>query len=276
MQLAVHPGLQTAKGSPESSRSTAETSSLKKKSLEVLRKLLKENGIEDPAKTLENVRTLAMQLEKSNPELANNVRQNLAILNEASSQFVAKMNAWFDPVIDRVAERFTFSTRIVTFFSALLVAVALQLDTVTLVNRLAMDDTLRKAFVQQALASQANGSGQNPGSSPDEAMSKEYYAFLAKTGLISLPNNFKDWGNHWAEVNLTGVLISTLLLSLGAPFWYNTLNDLLRLRSLLANKDDVQRAERQSSQTTAGTPASPTSATPPGLAAERAGPTGVG
>jgi hypothetical protein len=252
-----------------------ETGRLREKSLEVLRKLLKENGIDDPAKTLENVRALALQLEKSNPELANNVRQNLAILHEASSQFVAKMNAGFDPIIDRVAERFTFSTRIVTFFSALLVAVALQLDTVSLVNRLAMDDTLRNALVQQVLASQANGSRQDPGNNPD-AESKEYSALLAKTGLISLPSNLGDWRNHWAEVNLSGVVISTLLLSLGAPFWYNALSNLLRLRSVLAKKDDEQRSERQSFQAPVNTPAGPASAAPPALVGERGDPVAVG
>jgi hypothetical protein len=32
-----------------------------------------------------------------------------------------------------------------------------------------------------------------------------------------------------------------LLLSLGAPFWYSRLQDLLRMRSTLAQKDDQQR-----------------------------------
>jgi hypothetical protein len=34
-------------------------------------------------------------------------------------------------------------------------------------------------------------------------------------------------------------------LSLGAPFWYNALQNLIRLRSLVAVKDDQQRQERQ-------------------------------
>jgi hypothetical protein len=39
--------------------------------------------------------------------------------------------------------------------------------------------------------------------------------------------------------------MTALLLSLGAPFWYSLLGRLLQLRSVLAVKDDVQRAERQ-------------------------------
>jgi hypothetical protein len=39
--------------------------------------------------------------------------------------------------------------------------------------------------------------------------------------------------------------VTGLLLSLGAPFWYNSLGRLLQLRSVLAVKDDRQRAGRQ-------------------------------
>ena len=47
------------------------------------------------------------------------------------------------------------------------------------------------------------------------------------------------------EVGLFGMLVTTLLLSLGAPFWYSMLAQLLQLRSVLAFKDDKQRSERQ-------------------------------
>src|SRR5215813_15112187 len=39
---------------------------------------LKRNGIDDPAKVLKDIRTEAQALEKSNPDLAHSVRQNLA------------------------------------------------------------------------------------------------------------------------------------------------------------------------------------------------------
>ena len=35
-----------------------------------------------------------------------------------------------------------------------------------------------------------------------------------------------------------------LLISLGAPFWYNALKNLLKLKSVLSEKDDAQRAQR--------------------------------
>jgi hypothetical protein len=107
--------------------------------LDKLRLVLQDNGIADAGATLKNVRMLALQFEKSNPELAHDVRVTNALLQEASSQFLAKICLNFDHLIDRVSVRFIATTRVVSVISAALVAVALQLDTVNLINRLAME-----------------------------------------------------------------------------------------------------------------------------------------
>jgi hypothetical protein len=101
-----------------------------------LRQVLARNGITDPAGTLKKIRDVSMQLEAANPHLAVDLRQTMAILQEARTDFVAKINNTFDQAIDRVASRFTASTRAVTFVAALLVAGALQVDAIGLVNRL--------------------------------------------------------------------------------------------------------------------------------------------
>src|SRR6266581_1535922 len=118
--------------------------------LDALKKAMERNGIADPKAALENIRSFTLALEKSNPDLANNVRLNTAIMHEASSQFVAKLHGWFDQTIDRVADRFTASTRVVTIVVALMVAFAIQLDTLALVNRLSTDTALRQSLVQAA------------------------------------------------------------------------------------------------------------------------------
>ena len=61
-----------------------------------LNTMLKNNGVSDPEQSLENIAALALQLEASNPELANHVRDRLAILHGAGSRFVARVNSWFD------------------------------------------------------------------------------------------------------------------------------------------------------------------------------------
>jgi hypothetical protein len=53
-----------------------------------------------------------------------------------------------------------------------------------------------------------------------------------------------DTAPHHEPASWIGIALSTLLLSLGAPFWFEALKDLLRLRSVLAGKDDLQRTQR--------------------------------
>ncbi len=53
----------------------------------------------------------------------------------------------------------------------------------------------------------------------------------------------RNW--TWSAANVPGIALSAMLLSLGAPFWYNALKDLVGLRPVLAQKDEAHRAWRQ-------------------------------
>jgi hypothetical protein len=64
----------------------------------------------------------------------------------------------------------------------------------------------------------------------------------ANTAAI-VPENW-NWG--WAK--LPGIALSAILLSLGAPFWYNALKDLVGLRPILARKEQAHREQRQSAR----------------------------
>ena len=219
---------------------------------------LARNGIQDPEATLRAIRQTALQLERHAPELSHMARQNLAILRSAESDLVAKINTWFDQTMDRTSQRFTASTRAITFAGAFIVAFALQVDTPAVVNRLAADDRLREAFVEEALALYADQRAAtttgDAGIAPAE-MGRKYQVFLATNGLIRMPGTgLKEWWSGFRAVNVLGVLLTASLLSLGAPFWYSALGDLLRLRSVLAGKDDVQRAERQLTDSSPTTP----------------------
>ena len=278
-----------------------------------LEDLLAKNGIADPAGTLKNIRAASLVLEASNPELANDVRHGMAILQEARSQFVAKVHGWFDQTIDRVSARFTVTARIITFIAALIVAVTVQLDTFALVNRLSVDDQFRDAVRGSAdqlmkdasaaqKASEAAGGKPAPSSTatptptpgaadahtPDNAatatptatatppsspatttgtatsptptptpasggaitdVQKQYYNLLSTAGLVTMPG--QHWCERWTLGKVPGILLSALLLSLGAPFWYARLQDLLKLRSTAAQNDAIQRQTRQTTQTPA-------------------------
>ena len=219
-----------------------DSSTLEQDAKAELNKVLVKNGITDPAGTLKKIREASMAMEAASPSLAVNVRQTLAILQEARSDFVAKINNSFDQAIDRVSQRFTAHARAITFVAGLLFAVALQVDTIGLVNRLSADDMLRQAFVTNAARQTALPAASNSG--PDE-LDIQYMSFLADNGLVSAPRSAGEWYKRWGQVNIVGVLITSLLLSFGAPFWYSALGKLLQLRSVLAVKDDDQRKSRE-------------------------------
>jgi len=307
--------------------------------------LLAKNGITDPAGTLRNIRAAALQLEASSPELANDVRHGMAILQEARSSFVAKVHGWFDQTIDRVSSRFTVTARVITFIAALIVAFAVQLDTFALVNRLSLDDQFREAvkgnaeqLMQRAAAAQkaseaasakatpttGTADANNPASAPtatpaaaatpapsntpatgtaasptptptatptpaatpsstpasDAAttnVQKDYYNLLSTAGLITMPG--EHWWDRLTRAKIPGILLSALLLSLGAPFWYGRLQDLLKLRSTVAQNDSMQRQIRQTAQTPGqadGSPTAPTTIVRVAVAGEQGDPNAVG
>ena len=219
-----------------------------------LKQVLARNGIADPDGTLKEIRDVSLQLEAANPTLAIDVRQTLAILQEARSDFVAKINNSFDQAIDRVAQRFTASTRAITFVGAMLIAGALQVDTIGLVNRLSADDKLRDAFIARAALKSGCGCIQCPGAG-GRSRAGNGNDRHAVPGVSRRQRHADRGADQIAVARTLGRdqpgrrADHEPLLSLGAPFWYSALGRLLQLRSVLAAKDDDQRNARQASKT---------------------------
>ena len=120
----------------------------------ILLGVLAANGIADPGKTLSDIRAQAQVLERDKPELATHVRQTQAIIKAAQSDFVGKINNWFDQAMGRVSQRYATEARAVTVVAALLVALAVQIDSVDLIRRLSVDPTLRDSLLKEAQAQQ--------------------------------------------------------------------------------------------------------------------------
>ena len=98
-------------------------------------------------------------------------------------------------------------------------------------------------------------------------MAQKHRAMLSAAGLVRLPSSGEAWLNGFSLASVLGMLLTALLLSLGAPFWYSVLGKLLQLRSVLAVKDDKQRAERQMNESTTASSGTTTGQPPPTAAA---------
>ena len=220
-------------------------------------------GIPNPGATLDSIRIVSMRMEAARPELATHVREAIAVIEQAESQFVARLNGGFDQTMERVSHSFANYSRLWAIAISVFLAFLLQLDSFRLLNRLAMDDTLRNSLVQQAsAAAPATGSQQPPAAAPatanqqplDQATKENLQQLrqLATDSLITWPNSWGGWKEQMARSSIFGLLLTAALLSLGAPFWFNVLGDLLKLRPMLASKEDAQRNERETTQPPAG------------------------
>jgi len=209
-----------------------------------LKKALENNGIADAAEVLDNTHLLAMKLETMRPELPAPVRHGMALIAEAPSQFVGRIHACFDGTMDRVTQQFAQHARVVTAVLGVLVAVSLQLDAFDILKRLSVDTETRSAL--GALASNAE-----PPAALDSGQIAELKK-LAQSGYMIGPEN---WKPEWNPSKLPGIALSAILLSLGAPFWYNALKDLVGLRPVLARKEQAHREQRQAARETAVSPA---------------------
>jgi len=245
-----------------------------------LRKSLENNGLVDPGAVLMGTRGTMLALEQTHPEMANDARHNLALLTHASSEFLAKLHAWFDQTIDRTIEAFTARARLLTVAVAFLVTAFFQVDSFQLMQRLSQDDQVRTALVNAAITEperftrlveeqrkEADRPAAGEGESVDAAKALTAIANdpelggLVDTGLIEWPRDFDEWWQRMAAVHptekwtlyaflthLVGLLLSVGLLALGAPLWYEMLKNLVQLRSVVARKDDLERTVRQTSQ----------------------------
>jgi hypothetical protein len=64
--------------------------------------------------------------------------------------------------------------------------------------------------------------------------------------LLGPVSSYYPWwnlGKMWK-----GIFLSWILLSLGSPFWYDMLKNLLRLRPMLAKQEESERGDRQKAQ----------------------------
>jgi hypothetical protein len=227
----------------------------------------------DPRAAATNWRSAAIQA----------VSQKTAELHD----FVARLNAWYDNTMDRVSANFALEAKLVTAVVAFVACTWLQLDAIGLVKRLSTDANYRNAIVSQAkdlgvvaqdpkanpvqpIAASEPGKSELCGGLPlnecrEQVVKKladvrELNLLPAKPGISFETVEWRIFGLlriklplvkpvKWETWPWPGLLLSWVLVSLGAPFWYDVLKNVMGLRSSLAQKDDKDREDRRAQQT---------------------------
>jgi hypothetical protein len=144
---------------------------------------------------------------------------------------------WYDDSMARVSGWYRRRIQLVLWVVALMVAVALNADTLNLARVFWTDDAVRTAVVAQAEQAAREAEAGDVGDAA-EALEVPLGWSFEEGNAQGFPGDWKDWLGKVIGLFLTGAA-----LSLGAPFWFDLLGKVARLRSAGAPPPPRARTE---------------------------------
>jgi hypothetical protein len=148
---------------------------------------------------------------------------------------------WYNVAMERVSGAYKRRTQYVLFLLGIIAAIAVNADSVAVIERLSTSKTL-PAVISDAALRYASA---NPGSNPQQAL-ESTLGTLDKLGLpigwtgpgdANLLNLDKQSAvtSVWRlfQIHWLGWLITGLAVSFGAPFWFDVLNRFMTVRSTI-------------------------------------------
>jgi hypothetical protein len=142
-------------------------------------------------------------------------------------RFRGNLERWFDDAMDRVSGFYKRKVQLALLAYAILVTAALNIDSVAFATRLWTDDLVRSAAV--AAAERQQQQGQDPSATRllEEVRGLDLpLGWSAADPLRDPPSGLAGW-----LLKLLGLAVTVLALTLGAPFWFDLLSRVARLRS---------------------------------------------
>ena len=153
------------------------------------------------------------------------------------TEFAGRVEGWFNDSMDRAADRYKRRTQVILFTIGVVVTLMLNVDTIKLAQSLWNNPIEREATVE--LAQKYVSANQQPPSSVQDFTAQANQ--IAQIGQqLPFPFGWSGWSPKgklfWVE-SFLGWFITALALSLGAPFWFDTLNKFMQVRSAVRPKE---------------------------------------
>ena len=171
------------------------------------------------------------------------VRRTLvAFLDQAGkdvNRFRRSVESWFDLTMDRVSGWYKRRTQVSLFVIAAIVTLLFNADSLQVGKALWNDDAVRAAVVAQAQSSVESGQGARNQAEGVSESAEDLADEVADVRSLELPLGWstdpKDprWFDSVAGGvgKLLGLLATILALTLGAPFWFDLLGRVSRVRT---------------------------------------------
>jgi len=177
--------------------------------------------IEYAATTLEKIGALETTLKQTEDAAA-------ATLVQAQHN----IEVYFNESMERLSG--TYKRRVQTFVLgiALIVSVLLNVDSIAIANSLATNPTLRASVVTMA-------EGYSPPQDTTTTPLATVTALRAEIDKLGLPIGWREFPTSlglWV-LKLLGILVSTIAIAQGAPFWFELLGKLINVRMSGKNTD---------------------------------------
>ncbi len=159
-----------------------------------------------------------------------------------------QISGWFDLVMRAAGERFKLRTRWITVLGAFVLAFALQVDSLQILNDLS-DTRIRGQAIEQiddinrfyeAAVSRPedDGTAERARATMDSVLT-----MIDRTEIVEFrPIRLSQLGGDLVN-GFWGKVMTLLLLSLGAPFWYGAIGKLVGFRSALKPKENEEAAK---------------------------------
>ncbi|MDB5988312.1 MAG: hypothetical protein JWR16_3365 [Nevskia sp.] len=214
-------------------------------------------AVPTPALTLASLRQSCARVENES------VRQALLVSIDSAQGDLGKAQAnietWFNNGMDRVSGWYRRRSQWIILLVSVVLTLAINVNTLTLIERLSIDTSLRQALVERA--DQASADGKDGTLSSADAWQKLGDMRLpigwagGWPGALAnplKPRPTEGLAGFWAYLlqPLIGWLLTALAVSMGAPFWFDTLNKLSSFRSTLKPKEGSAPAAAASPPTT--------------------------
>jgi hypothetical protein len=179
--------------------------------------------------------SISVLIEKTKREIGLVSNQVIAAEHQME-KLQENIEQWFNDAMERVSGWYKRWTQVVQLVIAILLVLAANADTLMLAKSFSRDDALRASVVTVAEKAVQNTAG----TPTENAQARQ--DLLREAEKLNLPLGWissKDDPYKTAQVpatlggwlvKLLGLLISVFAVSLGAPFWFDTLNKFINLR----------------------------------------------
>ncbi|PZX54951.1 hypothetical protein [Algoriphagus chordae] len=145
------------------------------------------------------------------------------------AKFRALMENWYDDQMDRIAGWYKRKLTLLTFFVGLIIAGLFNVDTIKLTTDLSKNDDMRALLVDSAKSHIAENPEGGTTATLDSQMKyiDSLNTTLSKYNAVLGASKDDDY-TFWTYL---GWLITAFAISLGAPFWFDILNKLMKVRN---------------------------------------------